>query len=91
MNQGIKLFLKKLDIALTVIAVAVYVGFTPLYELIGGGVAGAVIGSSFGAIFVIVLTMYLLNKQTEFEQESKKSERIFEKKQSFNKLENIIH
>jgi hypothetical protein len=27
-------------IALAVIAVAVYVGFTPLYNLIGGGVAG---------------------------------------------------
>ena len=54
-------------VALAVIAVAVYIGFTPLYELItpNGGVAGAVVGSSFGAIFVIILTMYLLNKQTE--------------------------
>ena len=67
-------------IALAVIAVAVYVGFTPLYTLIGGGVAGAVVGSSFGAIFVIILTMYLLNKQTEIEQESKKSERVFDEK-----------
>lgn len=67
-------------IALAVIAVAVYVGFTPLYSLIGGGVAGAVVGSSFGAIFVIILTMYLLNKQTEIEQESKKSERVFDEK-----------
>ena len=31
-------------------------------------------------IFVIILTMYLLNKQTEIEQESKKSERVFEEK-----------
>ena len=45
-----------------------------------GGVAGAVVGSSFGAIFVIVLTMYLLNKQTEIEQESKRSERVFDEK-----------
>ena len=67
-------------IAFAVIAVAVYVGFTPLYSLIGGGVAGAVVGSSFGAIFVIILTMYLLNKQTEIEQESKKSERVFDEK-----------
>ena len=67
-------------IAIVVIGVAVYLGFTPLFNLIGGGVAGAVVGSSFGAIFVIVLTMYLLNKQTEIEQESKKSERIFEQK-----------
>ena len=67
-------------IALVVIAVAVYLGFTPLYNLISGGVAGAVVGSSFGAIFVIILTMYLLNKQTEIEQESKRSEKVFEEK-----------
>ena len=67
-------------IALVIIGIAVYLGFTPLFELIQGGVAGAVIGSSFGAIFVIVLTMYLLNQQTEIEQESKKSERVFEEK-----------
>ena len=67
-------------IAIFIIGVAVYLGFTPLFEKIQGGVAGAVVGASFGAIFVIVLTMYLLNKQTEIEQESKKSERIFEQK-----------
>ena len=67
-------------IAISIIAVAVYFGFDPLFDRVGGGVAGAVVGASFGAIFVIVLTMYLLNKQTEIEQESKKSERIFEQK-----------
>ena len=34
-------------IALAIIAVAVYIGFTPLYKLIGGGVAGAVIFTGF--------------------------------------------
>ena len=67
-------------IAILIIGVAVYLGFTPLFNLINGGVAGAVVGSSFGAIFVIVLTMYLLNKQTEIEQESKRSERVFDEK-----------
>ena len=66
--------------AIAIIAVSVYFGFTPLYAKVGGGVEGAVIGASFGAIFVIVLTMYLLNKQTEIEQESKKSEKVFEEK-----------
>jgi len=51
--------------ALVIIAVAVYFGFEPLFDLINGGVAGSVVGASFSAIFVIVLTMYLLNKQTE--------------------------
>ena len=67
-------------LALLIIACAVYLGFTPLFNLVKGGVAGGVIGSSFGAIFVIILTMYLLNKQTEIEQESKKSERVFDEK-----------
>ena len=60
-------------VALAIIGVAVYLGFTPLFKLIDGGVAGNVIGAAFGSIFVIILTMYLLNKQTEIEQESKKS------------------
>ena len=67
-------------VAIGVIGVAVYLGFTPLFELVPAGVPQAVISSSFGAIFVIVLTMYLLNKQTEIEQESKKSERVFDEK-----------
>lgn len=67
-------------IAISIIGIAVYLGFTPLFEKVQGGVAGAVLGASFGAIFVIVLTMYLLNKQTEIEQETKKSERVFDEK-----------
>ena len=67
-------------VAIAILGIATYLGFTPLFELVGAGVAANVIGASFGAIFVIVLTMYLLNKQTEIEQESKKSEKIFEEK-----------
>jgi len=67
-------------IAIAVIAVAVYIGFEPLIKFVPDGVAKSVISSSFGAIFVIILTMYLLNKQTEIEQESKKSERVFDEK-----------
>jgi hypothetical protein len=67
-------------LALVIIAFAVYIGFTPLFNLIEDGIASRVIGSSFGAIFVIILTMFLLNKQTEIEQESKKSERVFDEK-----------
>ena len=67
-------------LAIAIIGVAVYLGFTPLYALVPDGVPKAVISSSFGAIFVIVLTMYLLNKQTEIEQESKRGERVFDEK-----------
>ena len=67
-------------ISIAVIAIAVYIGFEPLIANVPDGVAKSVISSSFGAIFVIILTMYLLNKQTEIEQESKKSERVFDEK-----------
>ena len=72
-------------VAIAVIAICVYFGFSPLFELVNGGVEGRVLGASFGAIFVLVLTMYLLNKQTEIEQESKRSEKIFEEKVAFYK------
>ena len=42
-------------IAIAIIGLSVYLGFTPLFELVNGGVTGNVIGSSFGAIFVIIL------------------------------------
>ena len=69
---------KRTLIAISIIAVAVYIGFEPLFEFVPSGVAQSVIGASFGAIFVIILTMYLLNKQTEIEQESKRGERVFD-------------
>ena len=74
-RQGIKI------IAFMFIAgIAVFIGFTPLFELAGGGIAGRIIGATFGSIFAILMTMFLLNKQTEIEQESKKSERVFDEK-----------
>jgi len=48
--------------------------------LAGGGFSGRIIGATFGSIFAILMTMFLLNKQTEIEQESKKSERVFDEK-----------
>ena len=45
-------------LALVTIAIVVYIGFTPLFNLINGGIAGHIVGSSFGAIFVIILTMF---------------------------------
>jgi len=76
---------------LLIIAISVYIGFEPLIELVPEGIAQSVVFSSFGAIFVIILTMYLLNKQTEVEQESKRSERIFDEKiKLFLKILDII-
>ena len=74
-EQGIKTL-----IVLFVVGAAVFLGFSPLFELVNKGVAGNVVGATFGAIFAILMTMFLLNKQTEIEQESKKSERVFDEK-----------
>ena len=67
-------------IVLFVVGVSVFLGFSPLFKLVSGGVAGSVVGATFGSIFAILMTMFLLNKQTEIEQESKKSERVFDEK-----------
>tara|TARA_B110000444_G_scaffold231875_1_gene240152 strand:- start:681 stop:1664 length:984 start_codon:yes stop_codon:yes gene_type:complete len=73
--QGIKIL-----IILVVVGFVVFFGYGPLFDLVGGGIAGRIIGATFGSIFAILMTMFLLNKQTEIEQESKKSERVFEEK-----------
>ena len=74
-QQGIKTL-----IVLFVVGAAVFLGFSPLFELVNEGVAGRIVGATFAAIFAILMTMFLLNKQTEIEQESKKSERVFDEK-----------
>ena len=70
----------KLLIILFVVATVVYFGFAPLFDLVKGGTAGRIIGATFGSIFAILMTMFLLNKQTEIDQDSKKSERVFDEK-----------
>ena len=83
-------------LSLVFLGVAVYFGFEPLFEHVPSGVSQGVIGAAFGTIFVIIITMYLLNKQTEIEQESKKSERVFDEKvkvygSTLELLEKILH
>ena len=74
-KQGIKTLA-----ILFIVGIAVFFGYSPLFELAGEGIAGRIVGATFGAIFAILMTMFLLNKQTEIEQESKKSERVFDEK-----------
>jgi hypothetical protein len=75
-QQGVKTL-----IVLLVVGAAVFLAYSPLFgQIDGGSFAGKVIGSTFAAIFAILMTMFLLNKQTEIEQESKKSERVFDEK-----------
>ena len=70
----------KILLILVVVGMVVFFGYSPLFDLVGGGIAGRILGATFGSIFAILMTMFLLNKQTEIEQESKKSERVFDEK-----------
>ena len=74
-KQGMKIL-----IILGVVGIVVFFGYGPLFDFVGGGIPGRVLGATFGSIFAILMTMFLLNKQTEIEQESKKSERVFDEK-----------
>ena len=70
----------KILVILVLVGFVVFFGYGPLFDLVGGGIPGRILGATFGSIFAILMTMFLLNKQTEIEQESKKSERVFDEK-----------
>ena len=62
---------KKLDftyIAIIILSIALYVGFDDLITGAASGTARDTISAALAAIFVLITTMYLLNKQTDIEQ-----------------------
>ena len=76
----LKISARKNAISIIIIAIAVFLGFDPLFQLANSKIAVNIISAAFGTIFVIVITMYLLNKQTEIESENNRGEKIFEEK-----------
>ena len=92
-------WLKNLSIAYTaiiVLSIALYVGFD---DLIFGGASGTArdtISAALAAIFVLITTMYMLNKQTDVEHKKKLDTEIFKRKfiiydQFISILQNIGH
>ena len=82
-------------IAIIVIGVAGYVGFGPLFDRFEGGVTGEFLAAIFGTVFTIMLTMFLLNKQTEIEEEKSRGESVFNErvelyKQLIDQMNNIV-
>ncbi|MDC0971440.1 hypothetical protein OAS27_05360 [Alphaproteobacteria bacterium] len=77
-------FLKhKLDpayFAIIILAIFLYVGYDKLIENILNETARETINSAIGVIFVIITTMYMLNKQTEVESKKELNSEIFKKK-----------
>ena len=81
MNKIVLLsWLKNLSIAYTaiiVLSIALYVGFDDLIAGAASGTARDTISAALAAIFVLITTMYLLNKQTDIEQKKKLEEKIY--------------
>lgn len=82
-------------IAIVVIGVAGYIGFSPLFAEFKDGVTSEFLAAIFGTIFTIMLTMFLLNKQTEIEEEKSRGESVFNErvelyKQVIDQMNNIV-
>lgn len=63
-----------------VIAFSSFLAFEPLFEHLGQKASQEFAAAIFGTIFAAVITMVLLNKQTETEVEKSRSEKVFEQK-----------
>ena len=63
-----------------VIGLASYLGFRPLFEFYTGGAIREFLSAIFGTIFTVILTMFLLNKQSEIEEDKAKNEVIYKDK-----------
>lgn len=82
-------------ILIVVIGIAGYIGFGPLFDRFEGGVTGEFLAAIFGTVFTIMLTMFLLNKQTEIEEEKSRGESVFNErvelyKQVIDQMNNIV-
>lgn len=77
------------------IAFSAFFAFEPLFEVLGQKAAQEFAAAIFGTIFAAVITMVLLTKQTETEEEKSRSEKVFEEKlalyhQIIDTLQNIF-
>lgn len=79
-----KKFLRKSDLknALFVflIAFSAFLAFEPLFNSLQQSAAQEFASAIFGTIFAAVITMVLLSRQTETEEEKSRSEKVFEEK-----------
>ena len=77
------IFKQKLDpayVSIVILAIFLYVGYDRLIENISTETARETVNSAIGVIFVIITTMYMLNKQTEVERKKELNNEIFKKK-----------
>jgi hypothetical protein len=67
-------------ISILIIGIAAFIGFGPLFNIYKDGITAQFLAAIFGTIFTIILTMFLLNKQTEIEEEKSRSESVFQER-----------
>lgn len=63
-----------------IIAFSSFLAFEPLFENLGQKASQEFAAAIFGTIFAAVITMVLLSKQSETEQERSRNEKVFEQK-----------
>jgi hypothetical protein len=63
-----------------IIAFSSFLAFEPLFENLGQKASQEFAAAIFGTIFAAVITMVLLNKQSETEEERSRNEKVFEQK-----------
>lgn len=67
-------------IGIILIGISAYLGFGPLFDIFQDGVTSQFLAAIFGTVFTIILTMFLLNKQTEIEEEKSRGESVFQER-----------
>lgn len=66
--------------SLIFIAAAAYLGYSPFFESHKDGIIVQILGASFGAVFLSILTYFLLNKQSEIEENKSRGQSVFEER-----------
>jgi len=85
----------KYTLLIIVVGLVTYIGFGPLFELTQSDLAKHFLSAAFGAIFISFITLFLMQSQSENEENKEKKTIIFEKKlqvfdEFYKKLEELV-
>lgn len=82
---------KFLPILIVIVGIATYLGFIPLFEATKSNVAQHFLPAAFGAIFISIITLFLMKQQSTNEENKERNTKIFEEKLAvFNEFNAII-
>lgn len=69
--------MKRQEVGILIIGVAVFLGFTPIFQAFNSSISSEVVGAAFSAIFILIVTKMLISHQSDSDQKAKRSEQIF--------------